>query len=148
MSADNRATTGRFFEQVCNGRRLDVTEELFAKNHVYRDPANAWVGAGPDGMKQLIGAYHRAFPDASWSVEETLVDGNTVISRWIGKGTHKGDLSGIAPTGKPVHVTGVWIHRFTDGKISESWNHWDSLGLLQQIGAVPGLGQSAKPAAS
>ena len=46
---------------------------------------------------------------------------------------------GIAPTGKETTVTGVTIDKIKDGKIVESWNNWDTLGLMQQLGVVPAL---------
>jgi hypothetical protein len=53
MSAENERVVMRFFEEVCNGRKLDVAEQLFSADHVYHDPSSPWVGPGPDGMKQL-----------------------------------------------------------------------------------------------
>jgi predicted ester cyclase len=88
----------------------------------------------------MIGTYQAAFPDARWDVEEMLVTGDKVMTRWIGSGTHKGVLQGnppLPPTGKKVKVTGVWIHRIIGGKIVESWNHWDMLGMLHQLGVRP-----------
>jgi len=142
MSA-NQACTARFFDEVCNGRKLNVADQLFTTSHVHHDPANPRLSAGPAGIKELVSQYHQAFPDANWSVQEMLEAGNNVICRWTGKGTHQGNLSGIPPTGKAVTVTGIWILRFENGKIAESWDSWDALGLLQQIGVVPKLGQGA-----
>jgi hypothetical protein len=63
--------------------------------------------------------------------------GDTVVTRWTGSGNHSGDLVGIPATNKRVAVDGIWMHRIAQGKIVESWNAWDMLGLLQQIGIVP-----------
>lgn len=68
---------------------------------------------------------------------------DTVITRWTGRGTQTGDLSGIALTGKSVATSGVWIHRIADGKIAESWNVWDTLGMLRQLGVVGEMVQAA-----
>jgi steroid delta-isomerase-like uncharacterized protein len=140
-TAANQAVVRRFFEEVCNGRDLAVADELFAANHTYHDPFIP-TGRGPAGMKQVIAPYHAAFSDAHWAVEETIATGDTVVTRWTGSGTHDGALAGITATGKRVAVSGIWIHRLTDGTIVESWNNWDSLGLLQQLGVVPALGQA------
>ncbi len=141
MSDSNQLRVRRFFDEMCNGRKLEIAPDLFHANHVYHDPASPWVGSGPDGMKQLISAYQTAFPDAEWTVHEVLSSGNTVMTRWTATGTHKRSLQGITATGREVAVTGIWMHRFTGGKIIESWNHWDMLGMLQQIGVVPMLWQ-------
>ncbi len=87
-------------------------------------------------MRQLIGTYQSAFPDAHWTVESQIAEGNTVATRWNARGTHRADLRGLAPTGKSAHVTGIWMHRIEGGKIAESWNQWDMLGLLQQLGVI------------
>jgi predicted ester cyclase len=71
-----------------------------------------------------------------------LVDGaDSVVTRWTGRGTHTGDLhGGISATGKKAVVQGIWINRLSNGKIVESWNAWDALGMLQQLGIVPTMG--------
>jgi steroid delta-isomerase-like uncharacterized protein len=137
----NKTLSHRFFAEVCNGRKLDLAEELFSTDHTYHDPASPGIGTGPAGMKQLIGNYHTGFGDAAWAVEEMMDAGqDTVVARWTGSGTHSGMLLGISPTGKTVSVSGIWIHRIAGGKIVESWNCWDALGMLQQLGVVPTLG--------
>jgi steroid delta-isomerase-like uncharacterized protein len=141
MSAEeNKALAKRFFDDVCNARKLHVADELFSAGHTYTDPAIPGIPPGPEGQKVLIGTYQTAFPDAHWEVEEMLAAGDKVVTRWIGSGTHKAVLQGnppIPPTGKKVRVTGVWIHRISGGKIVETWNHWDMLGMLQQLGVIP-----------
>lgn len=141
MSAEeNKALAKRFFDDVCNARKLNVADELFAAGHTYTDPSIPGIPPGPEGQKILIGTYQTAFPDARWEVEEMLAAGDKVVTRWIGSGTHKGVLQGnpaIPPTGKKVRVMGVWIHRVSGGKIVETWNNWDMLGMLQQLGVIP-----------
>ena len=86
----------------------------------------------------VIAAYQNAFEGAHWDVEEMIsADGDVVLTRWNGTGTHTGELMGIAPTKKRVKVAGIWVHRISAGRIVESWNIWDTLGLLQQLGVVP-----------
>ena len=137
----NRTLAHRFFAEVCNGRKLEVAEELFSADHIHHDPASPGVGPGPAGMQQLIGAYQTGFGDAKWTVHEVLdAAPDTVVTRWTGSGTHSGELLGIAPTGKSVNVDGIWMHRIAGGKIVESWAVWDALGMLQQLGVAPVLG--------
>jgi ketosteroid isomerase-like protein len=121
---------------MCNGKNLAVGDEIFTGNHTYHDPASPWVGPGPDGMKQLIGTYHRGFSNARWTVEETLTAGDRIIVRWSARATQDGPLYAIAPTGRSVTVAGIWIFRVANGKIVESWNCWDALGMMQQLGLV------------
>jgi predicted ester cyclase len=83
--------------------------------------------------------YLTAFPDAHFVVEEQFVDGDTVVSRWSGTGTHNGELMGISPTGRKVAMTGILIDRIQHGKLIEQWANHDALGIFQQIGAIPRL---------
>jgi predicted ester cyclase len=69
-----------------------------------------------------------------------LAEGDTVAARWTVRGTHRGALQGIAPTGKPVTIPGISIVRINDRRIAEHWLTWDTLGMLQQIGAIPAPG--------
>jgi steroid delta-isomerase-like uncharacterized protein len=138
----NQALATRFFDEVCNGRKLNVADEIFTPAHQHHDPANPGIGTGPEGMKQLVSIYQTAFPDAHWHVDEMLEAGDRVITRWTGTGTHRGDLAGMPPTGRTATVTGVWIHRIEGGRIVESWDVWDALGLFTQLGAVPAFGRA------
>ncbi len=144
MSEQGQALVRRFFDEVCNKRQLGVADQLFAAGHVYHDPSDPWVGSGPGGMKDLIGLYHRTVGDARWVVHAVYDAGDVIVTRWSGQGVHTGELMGIAPTHKKVSVDGIWMHRVADGKIAESWNVWDTLGLLQQLGVVPAMGVGKK----
>jgi steroid delta-isomerase-like uncharacterized protein len=134
MSDKNRAMVRQFFDEVCNGRKLSIADHLFGSDHVYHDPSNPSIGRGPRGMQELVSTYQTAFPDARWKIEAMLGEGDSVVTRWTGTGTHHGVLAGMAPTGKSVVVSGIWIHKFSGGKIVESWNVWDTLGMMQQLG--------------
>jgi steroid delta-isomerase-like uncharacterized protein len=140
---ENKAISRRFFEEMVNAKQLGVADEIFATDHTYHDPSSPMIGPGQAGMKQLIDMYIAAYPDLHHAVEDQIAAGDTVVTRWTGTGTHQGDLLGIPPTGKAVKVMGIWIHRLADGKIVESWNVWDTLGMLQQLGVVPAPEQAA-----
>ncbi len=138
----NQSIVARYFDEMCNARQLDAAAEIFAPGHSYHDPSSPWVGPGPEGMQQLVSAYQSAFPDAHWQVEEMIVADESVVARWTGTGTHRGELSGIAPTGRSVNVAGVWIFRLSGGKVAESWNVWDTFGMMQQLGVAPAVGRA------
>jgi len=139
----NETLVRRFFDEMCNQRKLAIADELFAPNHAYHDPQTP-AGPGPDGMKQVISIYQTAFPDAHWDVVETIKAVDVIVTRFTGAGTHKKELNGIPATGKSVKIEGIWIHRFKNGRIAESWNVWDTLGMLQQLGVVPVIGKAAE----
>jgi predicted ester cyclase len=70
-------------------------------------------------------------------VERQIAEGDMVETQWSLRGTHGGSLEGVEPTGKQLYVDGQLLSRIVDGKFVEEWVHWDTLGLLRQIGAVP-----------
>ena len=147
MSEHNKAIVRRLFEELWNNGNLSLADELFAPNYTHYDPSTPDVGRGPESEKKRATLYRTAFPDLRLTIEDIIAEGETVMARWSCRGTHKGDLSGIAPTGKQININGVSIARFTNGKMAEGWVNWDALALMQQLGVVPELGK-AKAAAS
>jgi len=138
MSEQNKALAKRVIEEVLNERKLEVIDELYAANCVINDPSvPGGKTTGPKGYRQFIEIYLTAFPDLHFTINDQISDGDKVVTRWTGTGTHKGALMGIAPTGKPATVTGITISRFQGGKVVEGWGNADNLGLLQQLGVVP-----------
>jgi steroid delta-isomerase-like uncharacterized protein len=117
---------------------VGVIDELVAPDYIGHDPSQPELH-GPDGVKGFVTTYLSAFPDGRITIDEQLAEGELVASRWTGRGTHQGDLMGIPPTGKQVTVSGITISRVKNGKVVEEWSNWDTLGLLQQLGAVPAM---------
>jgi steroid delta-isomerase-like uncharacterized protein len=141
MSEGNKNAVRRLFEEVWNKGNLQVTDDLFTPNYAHHDSSTPDVGRGPESEKKRATLYRTAFPDLRLTVEDIIAEGETVVARWSCRGTHKGDLNGIAPTGKHVNMTGISIARFTNGKMSEGFVNWDALSLMQQLGVVPELGR-------
>jgi steroid delta-isomerase-like uncharacterized protein len=138
MSEQNKALAKRVIEEVLNERKLEVIDELYAANCVINDPSvPGGKTTGPKGYRQFIEIYLAAFPDLHFTINDQISDGDKVVTRWTGTGTHKGALMGIAPTGKRATVTGITISRFQGGKVVEGWGNADNLGILQQLGVVP-----------
>jgi predicted ester cyclase len=81
--------------------------------------------------------YRTAFPNIHVTIEDQIAEGDKVVTRWTGHGTHQGELMGIPPTNKAVTVTGIAIDRIVAGKIVEHWENFDQLGMLVQLGVVP-----------
>jgi predicted ester cyclase len=85
--------------------------------------------------------FRAGYSDAQITVDDQIAEGDKVASRWTGRGTHDGELMGIAPTGKHVAVAGLTISRVENGRVVEEWTNWDTLGMLQQLGAIPAPAQ-------
>ena len=137
---ENKIIARRVFEEAWNQRDLDAVDEICATDFVRHDPASSNLSGpiGPEGYKQVITFYTTAFPDHHFVVEDMIAEGDRVVTRWTATGTHQGDLAGIPPTGVKGIVTGITIARFGEGKIVEERSNWDALGLMQQLGVIPG----------
>ena len=114
---ENKAVVRRFLEAIFSQGNLDVVDELAGTNFAVHD--------------------HSAFPDLRVTIEDQVAEGDKVATCWTVRGTHHGEMMGGAPTGNQLTFTGTQTDYFSGGKMVESWSNWDTLGMLQQIGAVP-----------
>lgn len=87
--------------------------------------------------EKLAESFNSAFPDTKVIIENQIAEGDYVLSRLIYEGTHKGEFKGLAPTYKKVKTSGMSLQHIVNGKIVEEWDQMDSLGMLQQIDAIP-----------
>ena len=141
MPADNKSIVRRLYEEVWNNRRLEVADEIISLSHALHDNHQPDSGIGPEAYKRNATRFLSAFPDLSFDVEDMVAENDKVVVSWIISATHKGEFRGIPATNKRISVEGVTIHHIADGKIMDSYVNWDALGLMQQLGVVPHLGQ-------
>jgi predicted ester cyclase len=97
MSEENEALVRRSFEDVFNQGNLDAVEEIFASDHVLHDPTSPEEIRGAEGMRGYVRMYRSAFPDLQQTIEDQFAEGEKVATRLMGRGTHQGELMGIAP---------------------------------------------------
>jgi steroid delta-isomerase-like uncharacterized protein len=142
MSEVNKALARRFLEEAFNEGNLGVADEIFTSDYVLHDPTLPEEISGPEGVIQFVQMYRSAFPDTHITVEDQIAEGDEVVTRWTGRGTHQGELFGISPSGNQVEVSGITISRFEGGRIAEDWTNYDALSMMQQIGAIPEPGQA------
>jgi steroid delta-isomerase-like uncharacterized protein len=137
MSAinENEALVRRFLEEAYNQGNLDVGDELLAADCVFCTPAPI---SGIAGWKQFATAFLTAFPDdLQVTIDDMFAAGDKVAARWTARGTHKGPLRGVPPSGKQVTWVGMALYSLSGGRITEVWGLNDALGIMQQIGAIP-----------
>lgn len=103
----------------------------------YRDHTDPAGEFGRDGYRALILQTRTALPDMRMTIEDEIAEGGRVVIRTTVRGTHRGDLLGVAPTGLTVTLHGIGILRIVDGRLVERWNASDLLGVLEQLGAMP-----------
>jgi predicted ester cyclase len=134
---DNKALVRRQIDEIWNQANWATVEELYAPSYVNHDPYNPEQGTGPEGFRQRVEGYRGVIHGFDLQIEHQIGEGDLVETHWSLRGTHGGPLEGAEPTGKDVYVEGQLLSLIADGKFVEEWVHWDTLGLLRQIGAVP-----------
>jgi steroid delta-isomerase-like uncharacterized protein len=133
---DAKEIARRVTEDPWQGK-LDEVTDLVADDYVGHNPGVPGPTIGKAGFQDYIVTYLAAFPDGKITVDEQIAEGDTVTTRWTARGRNSGPLMGMPATGKDVTVSGITYSRIVDGQVRETWASWDTLSLLQQLGAVP-----------
>jgi steroid delta-isomerase-like uncharacterized protein len=136
-SAQFISPISRIVEEAFNHGNLDVVDELLSPDH-FAHNAFGMGPNGPQGLKCLIAMFRSAFPDLHFSLEDEIREGDKIAARWTMRGTHKGLFLGNPPTGRPVEAQGIIFARTVNGQIVEDWTVMDQMGILQQLGIIPG----------
>jgi steroid delta-isomerase-like uncharacterized protein len=139
-------------EKVFNDGELELLDLLMAPDAINHDLEMFGPSAarGPEATRQFIRVFRSAFPDLRVTVVDQLGDSDRVATRWKMEGTQKNRLMGIEASNRSVSIEGIRIDRIANGRIAETWNRWDALEMLRQLGAVPSLDRhpaQAMPAA-
>ena len=137
MSVEQNKALARRFGQVWGRESIDTVDELAARELCVHYPALGEPLHGPEAFKEVLRAWHSAFPDSDRTDEDVIAEGAKVMISWTARGTHRGDLWGIPPTGRAVAMRGVSVYCLADGRIVEEKGVGDALGLMQQLGALP-----------
>ena len=138
MSVETNLTlVRRFVEEAQTRHNLAAVDDYLSPD--FEDhSAPPGLPADREGVKMQFTMFFTALPDLHALIHDQVADENKVVTRKTLRGTHQGDLMGIAPTGKTVAIEVIDILAVTDGKITDHWNLVDQLGLLKQLGALPG----------
>lgn len=136
---ENKTLIHQFVDKAFNQKNLAVGDEKLAANVIFHTTSGDAL-EGIESWKQYATMFVTAFPDLEFTVEDTIAGEDKVVLRWLGIGTHKGNLRNIPPSNKEVTFPGIAVYRLEGGKIAEMWGMIDMLGLMQQIGAIPSSG--------
>ena len=137
----NKALVRRWWEETDKGN-LAIIDELCAPDYVDHSPPLPGMGEGSAAVRKANETLAAAFPDTVHTIEAMIAEGDLVVTRLRGRATFTGECLGIPPNGKVVEITGITIHRIADGKLVEHWANIDSLSFMQQLGAIPVLGET------
>jgi len=135
MPEDNKTIVRRIYTEIINRGNLALADTLVAPSYVYHGPGGLEM-RGPEGFKQVVTMYRSAFPDLNLTIEDIVEAGDKVVTRWTGRGTHKGNLGNLAATGRTATVTGILISRLSNGKLVEDHESFDEVGMLRQLGVT------------
>jgi len=137
---DNKAIVRRFQEGMLEAIRTGNTDPLLETVDPDATFGMPGMPSTLDGMKQMLPAFHTAFPDLRMTVGEMIAEGDKVAYRLTVTGTHTGEFMGIQATGKRVTFTETHIDQIAHGKLVRHDGDFDQLGMLQQLGVIPQLG--------
>lgn len=119
--------------------RQDVlaADRAFAPDCVIHINGSPEPNLSLSGFKEMIGGLLGAFPDLRITVEDQIVAGDKVATRWTAEGTNSGPLGTVPATGRRIKISGLILDRVVDGKVAERWEQWDQMAMLQQLGLAP-----------
>lgn len=123
-------------QEVWSRGDLDLIDDLVTEDYVQYDAALPEPVSGPEALKETVAMFREGTPDLTKTIEETIVDGETIVIPYTATGTHKGEILGVPPTGNEIEVEGILIYRVEDGRLAEGTDLWDAFGLLRQIEAI------------
>jgi steroid delta-isomerase-like uncharacterized protein len=134
----NKANVRRLYDQFWNAEQLEVADALFHPDYVFDEG----YGAGApsvEAIKETARFWRRVLPDIHFTIEDMIAEGDSVVARWIARGTHQGDwemeLGTVPASGQATTTPGTSSYYLRDGKIIRDENQIDFVSLLHQIGA-------------
>jgi predicted ester cyclase len=139
MSTPAYPSLREWFERLWNQGDESVVDEMLAPEapvHGIPGPTSDCC-RGAEAFKGFYRGFRAAFPDIRITVEKEIRSDDTLVARCTLAGTHRGDLAGLAPTGRPVRITGMVMARVENGVMAEGWNNFDLHSLFLQLGAPP-----------
>lgn len=133
---ENKALVRRFIDQIFVQGRPEAVDELLADHFV----PHTWpsTGDGKGDLKRAIERVSIGLTDSHFTIEDMIAEGDRVAVRVTARATQVGEFMGLPPSGKTYTIGEIHIFRIQDGKVTEHWHQFDQLGLLRQLGAMPG----------
>lgn len=133
----NKKTVSAFIDALFTQGDLGAVDTYLAEEFVNHDPPFG-ASADREGMRAAGAMFRAACRD--WHSDQGLLigEGDLVVEQFIASGTRRGELMGVVGDGRGLALKGINIFRVRDGLIVERWGRLDDLGLLRQLGLVPG----------
>jgi predicted ester cyclase len=138
LPEDNKRLVRRALEAIYTNGDLELADELIHPHFADHDPAHPEHPTGPEGVRQTVRDLHGMFGELRFEIEDEIAEGDKVVQLVTMSGRHTGPLMGREPTGKSFAVRHIYIWQVADGRIVAHWGSRDDLGLLGQLGLLPG----------
>jgi steroid delta-isomerase-like uncharacterized protein len=149
MSQDDIAVVRSLFERFNEGD-LDGAAALVTDDFELLDVADGRTFNGRVGLREWLGMFRTALPDARAEIVNVLAEGGRVASQHIGRGTHDGPFVSpagtIPPTGRPVELLIGEFYELRDGRIARMTAYYDTAAMMRQLGLMPAHGSAAEKA--
>ncbi len=132
----NKEIVRGFVDEVFVAGRMDAVDELVAPDFV----PHSWPGTGPgtDELKRAMKRVFAGLSDVRMTIDDMIAEGDRVAVRLTAHAVQSGEFMGMPASGKAYTIPEVHIFRVHDGKIAEHWGQADLLGMMRQLGALPG----------
>lgn len=135
-AVDSKSIVREYLEGVLTGNQASRVDDYVTAGYV-NHLLPPGTPPGPEGEKQLLGAFAQGFPGFTITLQDLVEQGDKIAARWRFRGTHDGSFQGIPATGRQVDVEGINIFQLEGDKLKENWPAFDMMGLMQQIGVIP-----------
>jgi steroid delta-isomerase-like uncharacterized protein len=133
-AAEHKELVDAFVQELFTTGDLEAVDPYTTPDFVHHDPPFSGVPEGRDGLRAMSATVRAALPDWHSDLEALVAEGDQVVERFTASGTHRGELFGVAATGKTLVLPGINMYRIDEGRIAEMWSRLDVLGLLRQLG--------------
>ena len=135
---ENTELVRRFVREIFVEGRKESVDELVADGFT----SHTWPsqGDGKAALKAAIDRVGAALSDPSFEVQDTVAQNDLVVARLTASATQSGPFLNLPPSGKRYTIDEIHIFRVRNGRIVEHWHQYDQLGMMQQLGAMPGGG--------
>lgn len=132
----HKALIQEFYDEFYGRKNFRVIDDMFSEKYVHHLPDIPGYAMDFNDFKKREMDFSRAFPDLKKVIEDLIAEDDKVVARSIMTGTQTGDLPNIPATGKKVKVRSIVINKIKDGRITEGWESYDSLGMMQQLEVI------------
>jgi predicted ester cyclase len=119
--------------ELIEGRNLDRVDKFFGPHFVSHNPPPG-LPPGVDGVRRFLSTFADALPDLTVTIDVELAERDLVAVRTTTRGTHRGTLFGVPPSGRRLEIDAIDIVRIERRRVVEHWGLTNTVGLLQQVG--------------